>query len=91
MGYVNGVETPKDAAQFMLNALGSALRSAQKAAEQKAGDTSELSEGLGAAAEALYSIWEGSEVGGTQCLLYPGPGNQSRLFNHDTGEWEGPC
>lgn len=91
MGYTNGVETPKDAAEFLLNAIGSAMRSAQKAAVQKAGQPTELSESLGAAAEAMYSIQEGSQQHGTQCLLYPGPGNNSKIFNYDTGEWEGPC
>ena len=91
MGSINGIETPKDAAQFLRNAMGSALRSAQKAAEQTAGGQSEVSNSLGAAAEALYSIQEGNEAGGTQCLLYPGPGNQNRIFNYDTGKWEGAC
>lgn len=83
--------TPKEAAEFMLAALGSALRSAQKAAEQQAGKETQLSASFGAGAEALHAIQGGSEAGGTQCLLYPGPGNNKRIFNFDTNEWEGSC
>lgn len=91
MGYDNGVGTPKDAADFLLNAIGSALRSAQKALELRAEAPSELSTALGAAAEAMYAIQQGNQQGGTQCLLYPGPGNGSKIFNYDTGEWEKSC
>lgn len=83
--------TPKEAAEFLLAAIGSALRSAQKAAEQQAGGETELSASYGAGAEALHSIQGGSEAGGTQCLLYPGPGNNNRIFNFDTNEWEESC
>lgn len=83
--------TPKQAAEFLLAAIGSAMRAAQKAAEQQAGGPSELSDSLGAGAEALFSMQEGSEAGGTQCLWYPGPGNGKKLFNYDTNEWGESC
>ena len=82
---------PNDQTKLILAALVSAMRAAQKASELKAGQTTELSMGFAAAAEALHSIEQGSGSGGTQCLWYPGPGNGKRLFNYETQEWEGSC
>lgn len=85
-------QTPKEAAEFLLQAIGSSMRAAEKAAvEQAGGQTTELSASLRAAAEAMASIGNGSQSGGTQCLWYPGPGNGKKIFNYDTGEWEEDC
>lgn len=91
-GAQSGSSQSQDPAYSALAGLASAMRAAENAASEAADAKQAVVAGFGAAATALHSIQQGNQNGtGTQCLLYPGPGNGNKVFNYDTGEWGESC
>jgi hypothetical protein len=82
----------QDPAFSAVAGLASAMRAAQDAAAQAPDAKQAVVDGFGAAATALHAFQQGNQnETGTQCLLYPGPGNGNKVYNYDTGEWGDAC
>ena len=76
----------------IVRGVASVLASAYRAASQKEGIGQESKEFCDAMCNALFHAATNTTGGpDIACLVFPGPGNGTRLFNYDNAKWGGPC